>query len=129
MFAETGVMKLTNKLDDASKARRPDNIPTLLLKETAEVVAPVLTEIFQKSYDTAIVPEDWKKASINAIYKKGDKTSPANYRPVSLTSVSCKMMEHIIHSSVMKHLNANSILVNYQHGFRKIGSASCRERV
>ena len=117
VFAETGVMKLINKLD-ASKARGPDNIPTRVLKETAEIVAPVLTEIFQKSYDTAIVPEDWKKASINAIYKKGDKTSPANYRPVSLTSVSCKMMEHIIHSSVMKHLNANSILVNYQHGFR-----------
>ena len=47
VFTVTGVTKLINKLD-ASKAQGPDNIPTRVLKETTEVVAQILTEIFQK---------------------------------------------------------------------------------
>ncbi|MFC1375539.1 MAG: reverse transcriptase family protein [gamma proteobacterium symbiont of Ctena orbiculata] len=53
------------------------------------------------------------------IFKKGDRSSPANYRPISLTSVCSKVMEHILHSQVMKHLEANGILSDQQHGFRK----------
>lgn len=111
------MIELIEKLD-ATKARGPDNIPTYVMKEAAAEIAPALTHIFQTSYDPAGVPEDWKKATINAVFKKGDKTCPANYRPVSLTSVSCKMLEHINHSSVMKHLNSNQVLVKYQHRFR-----------
>ena len=57
-------------------------------------------------------------ADVSAIYKKGDCHDPKNYRPVSLTSVPCKLMEHIIFHSVMVHNDKHSILVNYQHGFR-----------
>jgi hypothetical protein len=46
--------------------------------------------------------EDWKLANVSPIFKKGDKSKPANYRPVSLTSVCCKVIEHIIHSHLMK---------------------------
>ena len=116
-FTEHGVMKLIKALDP-SKARGPDNIPTRVIKEAAAELTPPITRIFQLSYNTASVPDDWKTAAITAIYKKGDKTKPSNYRPVSLTSVTCKMMEHVIHSSIMRHLNDQNILVNYQHGFR-----------
>ena len=53
------------------------------------------------------------------MYKKGDKSQPSNYRPISLTSVACKLLEHIIHSNLMKFFEEHNILSQYQHGFRK----------
>ena len=50
------------------------------------------------------VPRDWKNAKIHAIFKTGDRSLPSNYRPISLTSVSCKIMDHIIFSHIMSHL-------------------------
>ena len=117
IFTKEGVEKLLKNLDP-TKASGPDNISTRILKETATEVAPCLAIILQHSYDTGQVPNDWRNANITAIFKKGSKVDPSNYRPVSLTSVVCKIMEHIIFSQVMKHLNDNNILVHYQHGFR-----------
>jgi len=67
--------------------------------------------------DNRTVPQDWKEANVTAIHKKGDKKNPGNYRPVSLTSVSCKIMEKIIRKKIMKHLTDNNILSNRQYGF------------
>ncbi|KAI8493297.1 hypothetical protein Bbelb_293010 [Branchiostoma belcheri] len=96
----------------------PDQIPPWFLKFTASEIAPVLTNIFQHSLNTADIPKDWRDANICAIFKKGDRAVPSNYRPVSLTCISCKLLEHIIHSQIMKHLESYSILTDYQHGFR-----------
>ncbi|KAI8511872.1 hypothetical protein Bbelb_109720 [Branchiostoma belcheri] len=101
-----------------SKASGPDQIPPWFLKLTASEIAPVLTNIFQNSLNTAEIPKDWRDANICAIFKKGDRAVPSNYRPVSLTCISCKLLEHIIHSQIMKHLESYSILTDYQHGFR-----------
>ena len=57
-------------------------------------------------------------ANIVLAYKKGKNSLPSNYRPISLTCIACKMMEHIITSSIMKHVSRNSILYQLQHGFR-----------
>jgi len=54
--------------------------------------------------------------------KKGDPKIPGNYRPVSLTSITCKLLEYIISSNVMRHLEGNDILYRLQHGFRKYKS-------
>jgi hypothetical protein len=112
-----GVEKLLLNLDP-SKSSGADNIPPWFLRLAAKPLAPLLTDLFQTSVDTGEVPVDWKKANITALFKKGEKTDPGNYRPVSLTSVICKTLEHIIHSHIMKHLDANSILNDNQHGFR-----------
>ena len=56
---------------------------------------------------------------MTAIYKKGLITQAVNYRPVSLTSVCCKMMEHITFHHIMSHLDEHNILVDFQHGFRQ----------
>ncbi len=112
-----GVCKLLRKLNP-KKATGPDMISTRILRDFADVLAPALTKIFQQSMDTGVVPKDWKQANVTAIFKKGNKQDPANYRPVSLTSVSCKVLEHIVFSEVMGHLDRNNILVNHQHGFR-----------
>ena len=113
-----GVEKLLKQLDP-KKAIGPDLILTKILKDHADLIAPIMKTIFQQSLDTGIIPKDWLRANITGIYKKGNKTHTANYRPVSLTSVSCKMLEHIIFSNVMKHLSLHKILKNFQHGFRE----------
>ncbi len=113
----SGVEKLLSNID-ASKAVGPDGIPPWFLKMTASQLAPLLCDMFQTSIDTGEVPEDWKTADIAPIFKKGDRAEPANYRPVSLTSVICKLLEHIIHSHIMKFFELNNILSDNQHGFR-----------
>lgn len=115
---EEGVHKLLRNLNP-HKASGPDAIPTRFLKEFASELAPALTLIFEASLSQASVPPDWNQALVTPIFKKGDRSNPANYRPISLTSVCCKVMEHIIHSQIMRHLDRHSILSDAQHGFRK----------
>ena len=93
-----------------SKACGPDEIPPKLLKTVAVELAPALCFLFQQSYDTGSVPAQWRQALVTGIYKKGPKSDPANYRPISLTCLCCKVMEHIILSHISKHLSANNII-------------------
>ena len=57
-------------------------------------------------------------ANVTPLFKKGDRSKPNNYRPISLTSITSKIFEHILSSNIMKHLEANNILNGHQHGFR-----------
>ena len=113
-----GVAKLLRGLK-AHKATGPDEVPARLLKEAADQLAPILTTVFRASYIQSTTPVEWRTANVVPIFKKGDHASAANYRPVSLTSICCKVMEHIISSQVMRHLDKNDILTDAQHGFRK----------
>ena len=112
-----GVQKLLQKLNP-QKACGPDQIPARILRDLADVIAPPLTLIFQKSLDEGNIPNDWRTANVTAIFKKGERYKASNYRPVSLTSLCCKVQEHIIVSSILKHLDAHQILTDCQHGFR-----------
>ena len=98
-----GVEKLLNELKP-NKAQGPDNIPARILKEMASTIAPILTIIFQKSINSGTPPSDWLKAHIVPIHKKNDRTIASNYRPISLTSIPCKILGHIISTSIHKHL-------------------------
>ena len=77
-----------------------------------------LAIIYQKSLDEGVCPEEWKCANVTPIHKKGDRTDPNNYRPVSLTSQVCKVMESIIRDRIVEHLERLNLLNNAQHGFR-----------
>ena len=112
-----GVIKLLSGLN-TSKANGPDLLPTHVLKEAATEIAPYLSFIFQQSINTGEVSPDWKHANVVAILKKVSRSEAANYTSISLTSVPCKLLEHIIYRSIMIHLNSLSILVDAQHGFR-----------
>jgi len=96
-----------------------DGITPRLLKETKDEIAPILAKIFRLSMDSGIVPEEWKQAKVVPIFKKGTKTAPGNYRPVSLTSICCKLMEGIIRDQLVNHLQKNRLINNSQHGFMK----------
>jgi hypothetical protein len=80
-------------------------------------VVPVLTIIYKKSLESGIVPEDWRVANVTPIFKKGSKAEACNYRPVSLTSVCCKIFESIVREGLMAHLLDNKLLKDSQHGF------------
>ena len=112
-----GVKNLLLKLNP-KKALGPDLVPTHVLRDYADEIAPILQTIFQQSLDTGDVPDDWRKANVAAKYEKGDRHVASNYRPVSLTCVSCKILEHIVFRSIMDHVDLHKILVFFQHGFR-----------
>ena len=113
----SGVEKLLKNLQP-HKASGPDDVPARVLKECATSISPILQKIYQKSLSTGNLPEDWLNANVTPIYKKGDRTKPSNYRPISLTCIACKQLEHILHSNIMNHLEKFSLLNNRQHGFR-----------
>ncbi|KAK4809950.1 LOW QUALITY PROTEIN: hypothetical protein QYF61_002907 [Mycteria americana] len=99
---------------DPYKLMGPDNIHPRVLRELADVVARLLSINFEKSGD---VPEDWNKANVTPVYKKGLKEDPVNNRPISLTSVPVKVMEQILLGAItrqMKHVIGKS-----QDGFTK----------
>ena len=75
---------------------RPDGLHSKVLKELADVVPEPLNEIFEKSWITGKLPEDWKRADVVPVFKKGGKVDPENYRPISLTSILGKILEKII---------------------------------
>ena len=113
-----GVEKLLSDLN-VQKAPGPDGLIPKVLKECASSIAPILTIIYRKSISTGQLPDDWLTANVTPLFKKGNRSDPSNYRPVSLTSIPCKLLEHIIHSNVMAHLEDYGYLNDKQHGFRK----------
>ena len=113
----SGVTKLLSDLNP-HKATGPDGIPARILKVAAEEIAPALSIIFQKSLETGEIPSSWLRANVSPIFKKGNRTDASNYRPVSLTAITSKVLEHIIHSHIMYHFDSHSILSDKQHGFR-----------
>ena len=102
-----------------NKAAGPDDIPLMLLKEAADKIAPAITLLFQASLNQGNTPLTWRKALVVPIFKKGSKSDASNHRPISLTSVLCKLCEHILHSTILTHLANHKILSDAQHGFRK----------
>ncbi|MEW8548554.1 MAG: reverse transcriptase family protein [Candidatus Thiodiazotropha sp.] len=107
--------KLCNLKTD--KSQGPDSINPRLLKECRNSLAKPLTVIFQKSIESGILPRDFKHAIVTPIFKKGCRSSPGNYRPVSLTSIPCKILESIIRDEMLDHLESNKLLSDNQHGF------------
>ena len=117
-ITEEMVMKVLNKLD-VNKSAGPDGITNRLLKSCKEALVKPLTKIFRKSMETGIVPMAWKEANVSPLFKKGAKTNPLNYRPVSLTSVVGKVFETLIRDALVKHVTENAIIKIQQHGFMK----------
>ncbi|KAF7251754.1 Sec1 family domain-containing protein 1 [Varanus komodoensis] len=83
-----------------------------------------LALIFNESWKRRKMPDDWRRANVVPVFKKGKKDEPGNYRPVSLTAVSGKIMEQIIKKSICKHLGEIAVINRRQHGFIK--NKSCQ---
>ena len=106
--------KLLKQLN-INKASGQEKISCRILKETADEISPYLKQIFERPLCLKQVPHDWTTANITALFKKGDRSKPVNYRPVSLTSVPCKVIEHITFKHIMEHLECNNPYKYDQH--------------
>ena len=112
VVSKDGVITLLNGLNP-SKALRPEELHPRALKELAIELGPVFAHIFQQSIDTGEIPKEW------SLFKKSDRSLACNYRPVSLTCVPSKLLEHIVCSNIMAHLDEYKLLSDRQHAFRK----------
>ncbi|GAB0207970.1 mitochondrial enolase superfamily member 1 [Grus japonensis] len=104
---------------DIHKSMGPDGMHPQVLRELADVIARPLSTIFERSWKTGEVPEDWRKASATLVLKKGKKEDLGNYRPVSLISIPGKMMEQLILGVISKHMEEKEVIGSGQHGFTK----------
>jgi len=110
------VVKVILKLKGNSSPG-PDGITSGFLKNVLALIANPLCKVFQKSIEEGVLPDDWKVAHIIPVYKKGDPQLPSQYRPVSLTSIVCKVLERVVRSQLLKYLERNNIIPHCQHGF------------
>jgi len=101
-----------------NSAAGPDGFPTSLLLNCASELAPALNIIFSRSLAQGFIPPCFKRAAIVPVFKSGDKTSPSNYRPISLTSIIMKVFERIVRKQIMSFLIKQGHLNDSQHGFR-----------
>ena len=96
----------------------PDQVHPRVVREASDQLAEPLAILFNKSLNTGTLPVDWKQGSVVPIYKKGDRSVAGNYRPVSLTSILCKVLESLVKDHIMSHLDEGQLLSRHQHGFR-----------
>lgn len=110
------VEKILANLNE-NKSQGPDKIHPKVLKELKHFISTPLAEIFNRSLEDGKLPQEWKEANITAIYKKGSKSDPGNYRPVSLTSIVVKTLEKLVRNSIVNHMDKNNLLSSKQFGF------------
>ena len=111
--------KATKKLK-LKKSPGPDGITNEMIKNLGTAAKKKLLEIYNISWETGLVPQEWREATMIPIWKKGkDKTKATSYRPISLTSCVCKTMERIINLRMKWYLESEEIIVPEQAGFRQ----------
>jgi hypothetical protein len=110
---------ILNKIKNLNefKAFGVDGVSNAVLKNCAESFIKPLKIIYDKSLKTGEVPKEWKEANVTPLFKKENKLERSNYRPVSLTSTVCKVLESIIRDKIMKYLQLKRLITPSQHGF------------
>jgi hypothetical protein len=116
---DISAQSILKKLDKVkiTKSPGPDNIHPRIIYEVRTVIAKPLEIIFRNSLCSYSLPQDWKRANITAIYKKGPKIVASNYRPVSLTSIICKIFEGFFRDGLVNFMMENNLLSDRQFGF------------
>ena len=114
-----------NDISEAIKEHDPysstpdGDIPARILTKCRETLSEPIFLLWQDSFETGVIPPSMKTQFITPVYKKGDRTEAANYRPVSITSHIIKIFERVIRNNLVEHMEANNFLSPHQHGFRK----------
>ena len=116
-FERETIVRVGEKLKKDS-APGPDGIPNRVIVETINEMAFPLSILFSRSMEQSKIPEDWRDAVVTPIFKKGSKSEPGNYRPVSLTSATGKFMERLVKQQLEYYLENENVISGDQHGFR-----------
>lgn len=115
-FTTTQIHRAIKKLK-ANSSGGPDGIPPIFYKRCSSAIVYPLSLLFTLSFNNSFIPPEWHHSYVTPIYKKGDKTDPSNYRPISLTCTICKLMESVIKEQMMSYLLENNIITKHQHAF------------
>ncbi len=102
---------------DTAKGSGHDDLHPIMLQILADFLAEAFTALYNKSLQSGEVPQDWRKAIICPIFKKGDPEDAANYRPVISTSVLCKILKKMLKKALLLFLSETRSLSPSQHGF------------
>ena len=116
VIREENVKEILSGLN-SGKSCGPDGIHPRLLQELSDILCTPLTKLFNKSLSLGKLPSEWKEGRISAIFKKGSRKIAGNYRPISLTSIVCKTMEHCVRNHIVNHMMINNLFSNQQYGF------------
>ena len=108
---------------DPNKTQGNDKVSPFVLNKFSKEWSIPLNLLFNSSMQQGALPNAWLEANVTPIFKKGNKMLPENYRPVSLTSVPCKIMEKLVKKAIVNHLEANDLISKHQHGF--VNKKSC----
>ncbi len=117
-FEVDQVFRILSSLD-TNKATGPDGIGNRVLKECANTLAVPLTDIYNKSMNDMVFPDDWKLSHISPVYKKAFRHIKENYRPVSLLACMSKPMERIIYNSMYAFFKSLGLLTTRNSGFKE----------
>ena len=117
-FTEDDIISAIDEID-ADSATSEGDIPARILKSCKRPLAYALLKLWKSSYEMGKIPQVYKEQFITPVYKKGNKTDPSNYRPVSLTSHVIKVFERIVRKNLVDYLEKNGMFSSKQHGFRK----------
>ena len=104
------------------KAAGPDKVPTMLVKDVADLISKPLSIIFNSSLANGIFPDIWKLARVAPIFKSGSKKDVNNYRPISVISIFSRILERIVHDQLFDFLLENNVITKNQSAFRKLYS-------
>jgi len=107
-----------------NKTPDPGGYNTFLLKQLAFSLVNPLCVLFKHVFEAGVLPAAWKSANVTPVFKKGASSSITNYRPISLTSVFCKLFERIVKEQMLKFLLDNKLITPHQHGFMSMHSTS-----
>ena len=106
----------------SKKATGVDGVPSRLLKDGSDALAPPLPVIFNLTIEQNVIPAEWKKAKVTPLHKSGTKDDPRNYRPISVLPVVCKVLERLIHKQLPSYFDDHNLLCKSQSGFRRMHS-------
>ena len=123
-FSAPKVKLLLDNLD-INKAQGPDAISGAVLKNCSEALAYPLSILFNLSYNTGYIPQEWKFANVVPVHKKDDKNKVINYRPISLTSLVMKVFERILYDELLTRTIDK--IDKRQHGFLR--NRSCNSNL
>ena len=102
---------------DINKSCGPDDIHPRILIELVDSISRPIALMCNKTLEEGEIPQDWKRAFVSPIFKKGAENRAESYRPISLTSIACKIMESLVKEVVTTHVRSNQLLSDKQHGF------------
>ena len=118
IFTEVNVLKAARRIKTKSKfAGDPDGYPVILLHELQSVLCGPLSLFYNSFMSIGQIPDKWKRAVVTPVYKNGSSSDPTNYRPISQTSIFCKLMERVIAAELSDYLLSRGLITRQQHGF------------